>query len=82
MRREDDGTNERTTWGDRLKITSVPVDDLAARRRVQADLVQLAIQFKGLKGERAGNYQSQFVDYEQEREMILSRLAPRHRVVV
>lgn len=82
LRRLSDGTNQRTTWGERLKVTYTPSDDTNIRNRVQADLVKLAIQYDALKSEKAGNYSRTVVDYEAERESILSRLRPRHRLFI
>ena len=50
-------------------------EDLARRKRVQSDLVKLAIEYRALKREESGNYEAEFPDYEQERAKILSRLS-------
>ena len=49
-------------------------DDLARRKRVQLDLVKLAIEYRALKREESGHYEAEYPDYETEREKILSRL--------
>ncbi len=78
LERDPDGTNGRTTWGERVKVTYVPEDDTARRRRVQLDLVKLAIQYEGLDSVRVGNVSSQQIsgNYQQRRSEILSALAP------
>ncbi len=49
-------------------------DDLARRKRVQLDLVKLAIEYRALKSEQSGHYEAEYPDYESERGKILSRL--------
>ena len=49
--------------------------EAARRKRVQLDLVKLAIEYRALKREESGHYEAEFPDYEQERAKILSRLS-------
>ena len=58
-----------------LQIYLDDADDLARRKRVQLDLVKLAIEYRALKREESGHYEAEFPDYEQERAKILSRLS-------
>ena len=74
--RKWDGTNGRLRWGDRAKVTFVPVGDLDQRKRVQLDLVKLAIQYDGLQRSAVGNQTLVMGDYEEARREILSRLGP------
>lgn len=76
LERDPDGTNGRTTWGERVQITYFPEDDSARRIRVQIDLVKLAIQYEGLDSSRYGNVSVDGGDYQRRREEILSTLAP------
>lgn len=74
--RKWDGTNGRLRWGDRAKVTFVPVSDTSQRKRVQLDLVKLAIQYDGLQRSAVGNQTLVMGDYEEARRAILSRLGP------
>ena len=58
-----------------MKVTYTPDDDTSIRKIVQADLVKLEIQFKGLGSESIGDWSGSIVsDYEAERGKILGRL--------
>lgn len=74
LRREYDGTNGRRRWGDRVKVTYVPEDETGRRKRVQMDLVKLAIQHEGLKSAGVGNLRLDANDYQKRREEILMAL--------
>ncbi|MDA2936831.1 hypothetical protein MYX75_01025 [Acidobacteria bacterium AH-259-A15] len=76
IKRLNDGTNPRTIWGSRVKVTYVPVDDQDQRKRVQLDLVKLAIQFDGLANSKVGSVALVIGEYEGQRQQILSRLLP------
>jgi len=71
------GTNARRVWGPLVTITYTPVDDTDQRKRVQVDLVKLAIQFSGLASEKVGSWSGTALDYDRERAKILSALQPR-----
>jgi hypothetical protein len=75
LRRQSDGTNSATIWGDEATILFVPVVDTAQRERVQVDLVKLALQYSGVQSEDLGG-QIRFthVAYHDERNRILSQL--------
>jgi len=81
IKRLTTGINGRTNWGDRIRVTYVPASDSNQRKRVQLDLVKLAIQYQGLSTQESGNYSANFLDYEKEREKILSRLQSKLGVV-
>lgn len=76
LRRLSDGTNGRTYWGDRVKVVYTPEDDTPRRKRVQVDLVKLAIQYEGLKASSVGNQRLDMGDYETQRRAVLSALLP------
>ena len=82
IERLGDGTNGRLTWGDRVKITYVPSDNQDTRKRVQIDLVKLAIQYDVVRTVESGNYSATFPDYEKERDKILGRLESAFGVMV
>jgi hypothetical protein len=69
------GTNPRTTWGEIVTVTYVPVDRTVRRTRVEIDLVKLAVQYNALTSEGVGDYSSTAKEYEDERARILARLA-------
>lgn len=68
------GTNKREAWAPEVRITYLPVSQLATRKRVQRDLVQLAIQYKGLISEQTGDYSASMDVYQTERNRILAVL--------
>ncbi len=68
------GTNGRSLWGDKAKVTYVPVDTTERRIAVYLRLIKLEIQFSGLDSERTGDFSSKSLDYSSEREKILSGL--------
>ena len=74
LHRLDTGTNGRLTWGDRVKITYVPVDTTDRRVVAYIQLINLYIEFNGLSTERKGDFSSQWLDYNIEREKILKSL--------
>lgn len=68
------GANSRNKWGDRVKVTYIPVDDTAKRRLALIKLVELSVKYNGLSSESAGDYSASSLDYEGEREKILNGL--------
>lgn len=76
IRRLVGGVNSRGTFGERVRLTYVPINDDAQRKRITADLVKLANRYEGVKSENAGDYSATSADYQAERESILSELAP------
>ena len=75
--REIDGTNSWYRWGTHVILEYVPLNETKERKRVQLDLVKLALRYEALQNERSGNYGATFVDYERERGKILRRLESR-----
>ncbi len=73
--RLDSGTNARTRWGDRVKITYVPIDTTARRITVYLKLILLDIMYSGLDNSREGDFASSGLDYYTERGKILSGLS-------
>ena len=74
LHRLDTGTNGRLTWGDRVKVTYVPIDTTERRKVALIALVKLYLAFNGLSTERKGDFSSQGLDYNTEREKILKSL--------
>ena len=74
IERLTNGTNARNWWAPEVRIVYQAVSQLATRKRVQADLVKLAIQYKGLISEDAGDYSSSMDVYQTERNRILASL--------
>ena len=63
-----------TDFLQRVEIIYVPLTDESRRDRVTIDLVKLGVQYQGLKSEKVGDYSASHVDYQQERENVLSTL--------
>lgn len=74
------GTNPRTAWTGTIDLTFASASDVADRKRVQAELVQLDLNHNpGLSSERIGDWEQTYVDnsamhYGLEREAILNTL--------
>jgi hypothetical protein len=77
--RDPDGTNGRSTWGERVTVVYVPQTMTAQRTAVLTQLVQLAVRYNGVQQESvgSGDYSATSADYQRERERLLSKLAPR-----
>lgn len=63
-----------TDFDKRVEIVYVPKTDVKRRDRVTIDLVRLAIQYNALDSERVGDWNGSHVDYQKERESILTTL--------
>lgn len=62
-------------WAPEVRIAYTPVSDLATRKRVQVDLVKLAIQYEALGSNAIGSDVSQsHLSYQAEREKLLRGL--------
>lgn len=71
------GTNARTIWGDEIEVTYTPISDGNQRQEVIIKLVQLAVEFKGVSGEKVGDVSTNYADYWEERDRLLKSLGPR-----
>ena len=74
LERMADGAHPRARWGDQVLLTYTPVDDDPQRRMAIIRLVQLGIQYEGIRSETVGPYSSQYLDYTRERDAILKQL--------
>ena len=72
--RLSDGTNARSSWGDRVVVTYVPVDDQPQRDEVTIKLVILALQYEGVERRHVGDVTTDHSDYQRERERLLGSL--------
>ena len=75
IERLDTGTNPASLWGDQVTVIYAPEDDTDRRKRVQLDLVKLAIQYDALRSRGAGDLTSSSPDYEDQRSALLARLS-------
>lgn len=82
LERLDDGTNGREFWERLVKAVYTPVSDQKERDEVVIQLVQLGIEHRGLKAEKAGDYSATFADYAMERNKLIDRLAPRRGMLM
>lgn len=73
--RNSDGDNPASCWHGEIVITYEQLTDESLTQRVIVDLVKLAIEFKGVKGEKVGDTSTTFADYQVQRESILRQLA-------
>lgn len=82
LQRLSDGTNPRQFWQRLVKVVYSPVSDVLERDEVIILLVQLGIEYRGLKSVKAGDHASSFMDYATERNALMSRLSPRRGVLM
>lgn len=73
LERLSTGTHPQSCFGTRVLI-AYTVNESAKRWRVIMDLVKLQLQNDGLKSESTGDNSTVHVDYQEEREKILSAL--------
>jgi len=71
------GTNAASHWAPLVRLAYTPVDDAAQRDEVALQVAILEAQYRGLSGERAGDWQAGYPDAAAERERRLNTLAPR-----
>lgn len=79
LEREPDGTNPRSSWGERVTVVYTPQDTTAQRIGLLVQLVQLAVRYTGVQSESigSGDYSATSHDYLRERERLFRRLEPR-----
>lgn len=82
LERLNDGTTPRTFWQRLVKVVYVPVSDVLERDEITILLVQLGIEYRGLKSEKAGDHAASYMDYTTERTMLINRLSPRRGVLM
>jgi hypothetical protein len=70
------------TWSRYVKVTYVPLQDVARRDGVVLDLVKLMLQYQGIQSESAGDYSATHLPYDRERTRILRRLFTAGRMVI
>ena len=75
LERLSNGSYPRADWGERVELTYTPVDTDPQRRMAIIRLVQLGLQYSGLKSESVGPYSAQSLDYAEEREAILKQIS-------
>lgn len=76
LERLADGDNGASVWERLVKVVYTPVDDGKQREEVIIQMVQLGIEYRGLKSEKAGDYTATFIDYTVEREKLIGSLTP------
>ena len=72
-----DGTNGREFWERLVKVAYTPISNSKERDEIIILIVQLGIEHRGLKSEKAGDLTATFADYSVERDKLLARLMPR-----
>lgn len=82
LERLADGDNGASVWERLVRVKYTPVDDGKQRVETIILLVQLGIEYRGLKSEKAGDWNAGFIDYIVEREALISRLTPRRGVLM
>jgi hypothetical protein len=79
LERLDDGTNPRSSWGDRVEVQYTPVDRQDERTMALINLCKLAAEYNALEdiSVGGGDYRASSLEYNRERERLLGSLAPR-----
>lgn len=75
------GTNAWHHWRGIVTVTYAPVDQTATRKRVELDLVRLAVQYRAISSQSIGGSSISNVDYQAEREKLLSTLLHRGNLI-
>ena len=76
------GTNGRLLWEKLVKVTYVPASKAEEREEVVIQVVQLGIEYKGIRSEKSGDSTVQFADYKIERDALIGALTPRRGMVM
>ena len=76
------GTNGRLLWEKLVKVTYVPASKAEEREEVVIQVVQLGVEYKGLRSEKSGDYTVSFADYKAERDTLIGALTPRRGMVM
>lgn len=71
------GPTGRRRWANQVEVTYVPVNDGDQRQEVIIKLVLLAIEYDAVSVRTVGDVSANNLDYTQEREKLLTSLAPR-----
>lgn len=71
------GTNGASRWAGLVEVTYTPVSDAAKREEVILKVVAIDAAFRGVKSERAGDWQASYPDAAAERELLIMSLQPR-----
>ena len=80
LERDQNGTNSRRTWADWVTVTYTPENDDDRRKMVMIELVRVSMAYSALKSSKVGDVTCSFVEYQNERESILSTLDTRQRL--
>ena len=70
------GTNGADGWGERITVVYVPSDERAERKRVELQLVTLAIHYEAAQSVSVGDYSETGLSHDEERNALLAQLAP------
>ena len=82
LERLGDGTNGRLLWERLVKVTYTPASKAEEREEVVIQVVQLGVEFRGLKTEKSGDYSVTFADYKAARDTLIGSLTPRRGVMM
>lgn len=81
LERLGDGANPSDKWRGLVALTYVPGESSATRKRVELDLVRLALQYRAISSQGVGGSNVSHVDYSAEREKLLSALVHRGNLI-
>lgn len=76
LERLDSGVNGAESWGERITIVYTAADEQPQRKRVELDLVKVAIHYEAVRSQAVGDYTEISVDFTGEREQLLGQLGP------
>lgn len=69
------GANSALSWGQRIVLVYSPTSETARRKRLEIDLVKLALRYDAVVQESIGDYSARDADdYQKERERLIGSL--------
>lgn len=81
VERLNTGLNPWSEWRGTVAVAYVPADQTATRKRVELDLVRLALQYRAVSSQGVGGQNISHVDYNAEREKLLAVLTHRGNLI-
>lgn len=76
LQRLNDGTNPRSTWGNRVTVVYAPIGDNARRRLALVDIVKIELTRSAFQAESIGDYRVAYLDRNKEKDAIIQQLMP------
>lgn len=82
IERLNSGANPTSYWASRVEVSYVPKDDQRQRDEAVIELCILTIEYKGIASQKVGDAWITDLNYDAEREKILTRISPRRGLLI